>query len=125
MKAAGGGPLEDFEVDLVGGGGGAPVPGGDEFFAAAAVFFSGEVAGGNVEEGGFGVVDGFAVDLEPLAHLVEAFYFGGGDDPVGVGADIEQVVAAFAGDVDEVAEESFSGLEVGVVGFVAPGVVHG
>jgi hypothetical protein len=26
MEGGGGGPLEDFEVDLVGGGGGAPVP---------------------------------------------------------------------------------------------------
>ena len=72
-----------------------------------------------------GVVDGFAVDGEPLAHLVEALDFGGGDDAVGVGADVEEVVAALAGDVDEVAEEGFGGLEVGVVGLVAPGVVDG
>ena len=88
-------------------------------------FSSGEGAGRDVEEGGFGVVDGFAVDLEPLAHLAEALGFGGGDDAVRVGADVEEIVAAFAGDVDEVAEEGFGGLEVGVVGFVAPGVVHG
>src|SRR5437868_3292656 len=125
MKRSVGRPLENFEVDLGGGGGGTPVPGGDEFFAAAAVFFSGELAGGDVEEGGLGVVDGFPIDFEPLAHLLEAFYFRGGDDAVGIGADVQEVVAALAGDVDEIAEESFGGLEVGVVGFVAPGVVHG
>ena len=48
-----------------------------------------------------------------------------GDDAVGVGADVEEVVAAFAGDVDEVADEGFGGLEIGVVGLEAPGVVHG
>jgi len=44
---------------------------------------------------------------------------------VRVGADVEEVVAAFTGDVDEIAEQSLGGFEVGVVGFVAPGVVHG
>ncbi|MCU1247396.1 MAG: hypothetical protein JWQ49_425 [Edaphobacter sp.] len=124
MEAAGG-PLEDFEVDLVGSGCGAPVPVGDEFFVAVAVFFSRESAGGDVEEGGVGVVDGFAVDFEPLAHLLEALDLRGGDYAVGVGADVQEVVAALAGDVDEIAEEGFGGLEVGVEGFVAPGVVHG
>ena len=67
VEGSSGGPLEDLEVDLVGASGGAPVPRWDEFFAAAAVFFAGEVAGGYVEESGLGVVDGFAVDLEPFA----------------------------------------------------------
>jgi hypothetical protein len=89
MEGAVGGPLEDLEVDLVGSGGGAPVPVGDEFFAASAVFFSGEGAGGDIEERGLGVVDGFAVDLKPLAHLLEAFDLGCGDDAVRVGADVE------------------------------------
>jgi hypothetical protein len=121
-----GGPGEDFDVDLVGGGGGAPVPGGDELgFAVAAFFCVAEGAGGDVEEGGLGVVDGFAVDAEPLAHLLEALDLGSGDNPVGIRADVEEIVAAFAGDVDEIAEEGLGGLEVGVEGFVAPGVVHG
>ncbi len=120
-----GGPGEDFDEDLVGAGRGAPVPVGDEFFAAAAVFFSSKGAGGNVEEGRLGVVDGFAVDLEPLAHLLETLDFGRGDDAVRVGADVEEIVAAFAGDIDKVAEKGFSGLEVGVEGLVAPGVVDG
>src|ERR1700754_783206 len=119
-------PGEDFDVDLVGGGGGTPVPGGDKFgFAVAAFFCVAEGAGGDVEEGGFGVVDGFAVDFEPLAHLLETFYFGGRDDAVRVGADVEEIVGAFAGDVDEVAEESLGGFEVRVEGFVAPGIVDG
>ena len=119
-------PGEDFDVDLVGCGGGAPVPGGDELGFALFVLFDGaEGAGFSAEERGLGVVDRFAVDAEPLAHLAEAFGFRGGDVAVGVGADVEEVVAALAGDVDEVAEEGFGGLEVGVVGLVAPGVVHG
>ena len=44
---------------------------------------------------------------------------------MGVGAYVQEIVAALAGDVDEVAEESLGGLEVGVEGFVTPGVVHG
>ena len=78
-----------------------------------------------VEDGGGGAVDGFAVDLEPLAHLLEALDLGLRDDALGVRADVEEIVAAFAGDVDEVAEEGLGGLEVGVVGLEAPGVVHG
>src|SRR5271154_932153 len=112
MKGAGG-PGEDFEVDFVRAGGGAPVPGRGEFgFAVAAFFCVTEGAGGDVEEGGFGVVDGFAVDLEPLAHLLEALDLGCGNDAVGVWADVEEVVAALAGDVDEIAEEGLGGLEV-------------
>ena len=42
-----------------------------------------------------------------------------------IGANVEEVVAAFAGDVDEIAKQGLGGLEVGVVGFEAPGVVHG
>src|SRR5579871_6123455 len=119
------GPLEDGDVNLVGASGGAPVPGGDELLAATAVLFVAEGAGGDVEEGGAGVVDGFAVDVEPLAHLLETLDLGGGDDAVGVGADVEEIVAALACDVDEVAEESFGGFEVGIEGLEAPGVVHG
>ena len=124
--AGGCGPGEEFEVDLFGCGGGAPVPGGDEFGVALAVFFSGaEDTGFRAEDGGLGVVDGFAIDGKPFAHGLEAFDFGGGDEAFGVGADVEEVVAAFAGDVDEVAEEGFGGFEVGVEGLEAPGVVHG
>jgi hypothetical protein len=119
-------PGEDFYVDIVGSCRRAPVPGGDELWFAALVFFGGaEGAGFGAEEGGLGVVDGFAVDAEPVAHLAEAVGLGGGDDAGGVGADVEEVVATLAGDVDEVAEEGLGGFEVGVVGFVAPGVVHG
>ena len=39
--------------------------------------------------------------------------------------DVEQVVAALAGDVDQVVQQGFGGLEVGVVRLVAPGVVDG
>src|SRR5690242_9275787 len=89
------------------------------------LFGRAEGAGLGAEEGGVGAVDGLAVDLDPLAHLVQALDLGGGDDAVGVGADVEEVVAALAGDVDEVAEQGLGGLEVVVVGLVAPGVVHG
>jgi len=102
VEGAGSRPLEDLEVDLVGAGCGAPVPVGDEFGTIVAVHFAGEGAGGDVEESGLGVVDGFAIDSEPLAHLLEAFDFGRGNDAVGVGADVEEIVAALAGDVDEV-----------------------
>jgi hypothetical protein len=67
MKGASG-PSEEFDVDLCGGSGGAPVPGGDEFGFALFILFGGaEGAGFRSEEGGVGVVDGFAVDCEPLA----------------------------------------------------------
>src|SRR5438876_177167 len=125
MEAAAG-PVEDLDVDLAGGGGGAPVPAGGELGLAALILLGlAECSGGDVEERGVGVVDGLAVDGEPLAYLLEAFDLGGGDVALGVGADVEEVVAAFAGDVDEVAEKGFGGLEVGVVGLEAPGVVHG
>jgi hypothetical protein len=120
------GPVEDFYVDLVGLGGGAPVPGGGELGVAALVLLGGaEGSGGDVEDGGGGSVDGVAVDLEPLAHLLEALDLGLRDDAVGVRPDVEEVVAALADDVDEVAEENFGGLEVGVEVLVAPGVVDG
>ncbi len=78
VEAAVGWPLEDLDVDLVGGSGGAPVPGwGEPRFAVSAFFGVAEGAGGNVEESGLGVVDGFAVDLEPLAHLLEPLDLGG------------------------------------------------
>jgi len=76
-----GGPGEDFYVDLVGGSGGAPIPCGDEpGFALVVLFRGAEVSGFCAEEGGVGVVDGFAVDAKPLAHLAEALGLGGRDD---------------------------------------------
>jgi len=43
-------------------------------------------------------VDGLAVGLEPLAHLLETLDLGSGDDAVRVWSDVQQVVAALAGD---------------------------
>ena len=126
VDVEGAGPVEDFDVDLVAFGGGAPVPGGGEFGLAVVAFFGGaEGSGGSIEDRWAGAVDGLAVDLHPLAYLLETLDFRLRDDAVGVGADVEEVVAALAGDVDEVAEEGLGGLEVGVEGLVTPGVVDG
>ena len=120
------GPVEDFDVDLVWTCGGAPVPCGDELrFAVFVLFGVAEAAGFGSEEGGFGVVDGLAIDREPLAHLLESLDLRCGDDALRIRADIQQIVAAFAGDVDQVTEEGFGGFEVGIEGFEAPGIVHG
>ena len=109
-------PREEFDVDLCWRCGGAPVPGGDELRLPLFVLFGGtEGAGFRAEQGRLGVVDGFAVDSEPLAHLVKSVSLGGGDDAGGVGTYVEQIIAALAGDVDEVPEEGFGGLKVGVV----------
>lgn len=119
-------PVEDFDVNLVALGGRAPVPGGVELRLAVAAFLrGGEGSGRSVEDGGVGSVDGFAVDLHPLAYIVQTVDLGLRHDAFGVGADVEEVVAALAGDIDEVADEGLRGLEVGVEGFVSPGVVDG
>jgi hypothetical protein len=119
-------PVEDRDVDFVRGRGGAPVPCGNEFGLALVVFFGGaERAGLGPEESGLSVVDGFAVDGYPFAYLLQAFDLGGGNYAVGIGTDVEQVVAAFAGDVDKIAEQGLGGFEVSVEGLVTPGVVHG
>ena len=125
-RVTAGWPGEDLDVDLVCSGGGAPVPGGDEFgFTVAAFFCVAESSGWDIEESGVGFIDRVAVDAEPLADLLKAFNLRRGDDAAGIRADVEKVVAAFAGDVDEVAEQGLGGLEVGVVGLVTPGVVDG
>ena len=77
------------------------------------------------EEGGLGAVDGFAVDARATCPSgADARPPARGQRPWSR-ADVEEIVAALAGDVDEVAQQRFGGLEVGVVGLVAPGVVHG
>lgn len=119
-------PVEDFDVDLVAFGGGAPLPGGGEFgFAVVAFLGGGEGSGGSVEDCGAGSVDSLAVDLHPFAHVVKAVNLGLRDNAFGVGADVEEIVASFGGNVDEVADEGLRRLEVGVEGFVSPGVVDG
>lgn len=85
----------------------------------------GETSGGDVKDRGAGAVDGLAIDLEPLAQLLEAVTPGLRDDALGVGPDVQEMVASLAGDVDEVAEEGLGGFEVGVVVLADPGVVDG
>src|SRR4051812_47376372 len=100
-------PLEDVDVKAVVLDGAADFP-----------WCSAEWAGGRA-------IDCFAVDREPLADLLEAIDFSRGDFAEGGRADVEEVVAAFAGDVDEIVEKVARAFEMGVVLFVAPGVVDG
>ncbi len=63
---------------------------------------------------GPGAVDGFAVDLEPRAHLEEDGFGFFGDGAVGFGAYVEEQVAVFADGVDELVDEGL-GVAVFVV----------
>src|SRR6202034_109867 len=77
------------------------------------------------KEGGLGVVNGLAVHAQPLAYLVQTLHLGSRDDTFGIGPNVKQVVAALAGDIDEIAEQGLGRLEIGVVRLVTPGIVHG
>src|ERR1700760_316752 len=119
-------PAKELDVDLIGGGGGAPVPARNKFGFTLFVFQGrAEAAGFGAEEGGLGAVDRGAIHREPLTYLVETLDFSRRDDTLGVRSDVEQIIAALAGNVDQVAQQSFGGLEIMVVGLVTPGVVHG
>ena len=65
-------------------------------------------------------------DRLPANELGAVFLsFWGGDFAGSVRADVEQVVAALARDVDQVADQGAGGLPLMVVRLVAPRVVHG
>ena len=78
-----------------------------------------------LERAGLGAVDGLAVDLHPFADFGQALDAGVGEHAFGGGADVEEVIAAFAGAVNQVADEGGGGFPVLVVLVVAPVVVHG
>ena len=56
---------------------------------------------------GLGAINRLAIYLHPLADVFQTLDAGLGDEAFGCGADIEEVVAAFAGDVDELLNEGF------------------
>ena len=75
------------------------------------------------ERRGAGPVDGLAVDLEPLPDCLQALDARRRDDPFCRRADIQQVVHALRGAVDQQLDEVVDGLPVLVIVLVAPGVV--
>ena len=79
-----------------------------------------------LEDAGRRAVDGLAVGLQPGAHLPEPGDELGLDPAVGLGADVEQEIAALADDLDELADELGRAVELRLVAVVAPAVpVHG
>ena len=71
-----------------------------------------------------GVVDGFGVLRSPASELLQDGHLFVGDRAVGAGPDVEQEVASETDTVDEHAQQRHRALVVGVVGAVAPRVVH-
>ena len=59
-------------------------------------------------------VDGFAIDLEPIAQFLETTKLNRGDGAVGFGANIEEQVAVFADDIDEEMDEIGGGNRFGL-----------
>ncbi len=60
-------------------------------------------------------INGFAIDSEPFSDRLQAFNLGGRHIALRVRADVQQVIASLARDVDQVAKQSLGGLEVHVV----------
>ena len=122
-ELSGGWPAEGGGVEVAVAGGEADVFGGvglDVGVFGGGVFSG--LGGAFAEDGpGAGAVDGFAVDLEPCAHLEEDGLGFFGDGAVGFGTYVEEEVAVFADGVDELVDEGF-GVAVLVVVDVAPGV---
>src|ERR1700744_3348789 len=125
MESAAAWPVEDLDVDLVGLGRRAPVPGRNELGLTALVLFRrAETPRLCAEERRLGVVNGLAIHRQPLAHRRQALDFRSRNDALRVWTDIQQIVTALARDVDEVAQQYLRRLEVHVVRFVTPRVVH-
>ena len=72
-----------------------------------------------------GAVDRLAVRLEPSTDPPQPVRAGRGNDASRVGADVEQVVDAAGGAVDQEADQGFHRLPVPVVRLEPPGVVQG
>src|SRR6185437_7308392 len=99
-------PCEDFNVNFVRRSCGTPVPCGDEFgFSFLVLFGSAEGTGFSAKKSGAGPINCLPVDCQPFSHPLKMFDFGGGYDAVRIRPDVEEIVAAFAGDIDEVAEK--------------------
>ncbi len=106
-------------------GGAAPVVFWVEARLAALVFRAGH--GGaefGAKRGAAGTVDGFSVDFQPGPHFSENRLTGRGDLAVGVGADVEQIVASLANDIYKFETNILGSLPVLIVLLVSPGVVN-
>ena len=92
-----------------------------------AVTFLGDASPGGcrVEGTGGGAVNGIAVTAHPAANFLEDADGAGGNGAFGGWADVEEIIAAFAGDVGEVADNFAGGFEVMVVFVVAPMPIEG
>src|SRR5208337_3513810 len=100
FERSGFGPFEDEQINLARFGGGAPFPAWDEFaFAFLVRTRVGECASLGPEGGRAGAINGFAIDLHPLAHFGQPLQAWLRDQALACRADIQQVIAAFAGDV--------------------------
>src|ERR1035438_155136 len=95
------GPVEDFDVNRRRASRGAPVPSFNELrFAGFVLLSDAEETGFRTKESGPGFIDGISIHSQPMAHLAEALSLRPRNNSVGVGTDVEQVVAALAGDVN-------------------------
>ena len=105
---------------------GRPVEGVEVEGGVAAVAFDGAAApGSGGEDAGAGAVDGLGVDLHPAADVGQPFCLVGLDLAIRHGADVEEEVAALAGDIDECADEHLAGFGIGVGLVVSPVGVDG
>ncbi len=118
----------ETEVGLGGLAGGGPLDAGQVLGRGAALPVAG---GGGGDAGAFpgtepsaGAVDGLPVDLEPVAYGGEGLPLVFGDAAVARGGDIEEEIAAAAGDIDELMDDGEAGEDAEAVD-LAPGVADG
>jgi len=104
--------------------GGAPCPrGGHKLLVSITIFLRCGRPQFLSKRTGGGAVNRLAVDFQPLADLQQAFRFRWRNHTGRIRPHVEQVIPAFAGDVNQVAQQRLGGFEIVVVGFVAPGVI--
>ena len=65
------------------------------------------------------------MNIQPSAHRLQALDTWFGDGALGIGTNIEQIIAAFADDVHQIADQLRRRLPIVVVGLEAPGVIDG
>src|SRR5215475_8912768 len=105
-----------MDVDLVGSRGGTPFPTRNELGLALFILFRRrEVSSLGTKKGGLGGVDGFTINGEPFSHFAQPLHLSGRNLAGRHGPNVQQVITAFAGNIDQVAYQRLSAFEVGVV----------